>query len=270
MPDSRRAHASSATSPAPCPAGKRFRTPEAEPASKTSAAPGSRGSRNVAAPINAAAAAKRAAHATRPDEEARARRAAAGSVRATTAPRERSRVGVLVAVLAGFAIAAAIIYVLGSALLGVALQDDRPDAQAATGQEAPAADAESNESARSVARFKDGDTLDAMSYTYSITQGEDGAYIFGYQIQGSSAAPVTLFTLAGDPVGFVCLDSQFYVVSNTENGFCVQSFLPGDGSMPVNFRTGEVTVADLDLDGTELLLTDTSGKVYTVELGGAA
>ena len=50
----------------------------------------------------------------------------------------------------------------------------------------------------------------------------------------------------------------------------VQSFLPGDGSMPVNFRTGEATVADLDLDGTELLLTDTSGKVYTVELGGAA
>ena len=266
MPESRPSRTPSPSSgPSSRPEGRRFRQ-------TGSAAP--RNASNVQAPINAAEAAKHAAHATRPEEEARARRAALGTDRpsAATPSRRGGRARVAVAVLVGCALAAAILFVLGGAFLGVMLHDDRADVsgEAAqldlSGRKTDGAPADGSQ--QQVALYADGDTIDAMSYTYSIAVTEDGRTIFGYQMQGSEAAPIELFEVAGDPVGFVVKDYVFYVVSNTEDGFCIQSIMHSDGGVASVYRTGDVTVASIGLDGTDLTLTDTDGKAYTVALGG--
>lgn len=269
MPDSnsRPSRNSSANqSPSPRPAGRRFRSSDAPSSAEKS---------GVHAPINAAAAAKHAAHATRPEDEARARRAASGTQEPAVpaaARRQNGKRTVAIAVLVGCALAALLLFVLGNALLGVMLYDDRADsldtAALVDGNTSANGGDASAEEPQGVARYADGDTIDAMSYTYSIATSEDGRTIFGYQIQGSSAAPIELLEVAGDPVGFVMKNYVFYIVSNTEDGFCVQSILHADGGVASIYRTGDVTVEDIDLDGSDLVLTGADGNVYTVALGG--
>lgn len=207
----------------------------------------------VQAPVSAVATAKQAAHNPR-----------------SHAPGARARRGVVIGgMLVGFALAALLIYIVGGALINVMLHDDR-----ASGEEAMlAADAGTDAGGtqtRTVALAADNDTIDYLGYTYSLVEGEDGSVVFASQLVDSTAEPLALFTVSGTPVGFAWYDGFFYVVSNTDDGYVIQSFMPGDGSMPVDFLSGSETVTSLVLEGSELTLEETGGRTYVVNLADGA
>ena len=186
------------------------------------------------------------------------------------APGARARRGVVIGgMLVGLALAALLIYIVGGALINVMLHDDR-----ASGEEAMlAADAGTDAGGtqtRTVALAADNDTIDYLGYTYSLVEGEDGSVVFASQLVDSTAEPLALFTVSGTPVGFAWYDGFFYVVSNTDDGYVIQSFMPGDGSMPVDFLSGSETVTSLVLEGSELTLEETGGRTYVVNLADGA
>ena len=200
----------------------------------------------VQAPVSAVATAKQAAHNPR-----------------SHAPGARAHRGVVIGgMLVGFALAALLIYIVGGALINVMLHDDR-----ASGEEAMlAADAGTDAGGTQTRN----DTIDYLGYTYSLVEGEDGSVVFASQLVDSTAEPLALFTVSGTPVGFAWYDGFFYVVSNTDDGYVIQSFMPGDGSMPVDFLSGSETVTSLVLEGSELTLEETGGRTYVVNLADGA
>lgn len=211
------------------------------------------------APINAADAAHRAARAGARELDRLRRDAAGHAVRAPHGERPRAnRMIVAASVLAGIALAALVLYGLGSAVVG-ALLADGPDAASST--------AETDDPNRSegVARVAENESMQANGYVYSIVREGDG-YVFGYQYPGSDADPFALFEIPGDPVGFALYQGVFYVLSNADGAYCVQSYVHSDGSVPGDYYHGEGTMTDLELDGAQLVLTDDAGRTYTLEL----
>lgn len=216
------------------------------------------GSRRAQAPINAADAAHRAARAEGRDVERLRRDASGRPARPThqTHARTRRLVAVLAAV-AGIACAVLVIYVAGGAVVEALLADDA-DAVAAD-------EVAGEEQTESVARVADGETIEAYGYTYSIIQ-QDGGSVFAYQYTDSDAAPLALFTVTGDPVGFVLYQGVFFVLSNADGRYYVQSYVHSDGSAAVDYYQGAGTMSDLSIDGSQLELTNTEGRTYTLSL----
>ncbi len=213
----------------------------------------------VHAPINAAEAAHRAARADGRELD-RLRHDAAGQA-VQTAPQMRSRTNrlvVMVPALIGILCAALLICVVGSAVAGALLADD-------TEAIAAADEADSGGQSGSVVRVADGETIEANGYTYSIIQQDDG-YAFGYQYADSDAESLALFEITGDPVGFALYQGVFYLLSNADGVFYVQSYVHSDGSAAVDYYHAEGTMTDLALDEDQLVLTDTEGRTYTLAL----
>lgn len=215
-------------------------------------------------PINAAEAAKRAARAPR-GEGGALRQAAAGTNRERSEQLGRRREdsshrGAIVGAFIGIALAIVVLVVAGRAVLGVLLYDDR----AAGASMAADADASAATEPTAVAVDADG-SITFLGSTYSIATADDGTYLMTYQTSASANA-VTAFTITGEPVGFALYEGTFYVVSNTEGSYHIQTFVPGDGSLAVDFRDGSGTITSIALDGSELQLTDDTDKVYTLEL----
>lgn len=231
-----------------------------------------RGSDGVQAPINAAGAAHEAARAHARDLE-RLRREASGAAapRRSRISREGSsvpggsertrRIIVAASVFVGCALAALVLFVGGRAVVDALLHDDAAD-DAMAAVDGASEDASTQ---RRVARMAEQGTIATGGYVYSI-EADDAAYVFAYRYDEHGADPTPLFEVSGAPLGFVYFDGVFYIVSNEDDGFVVLSYVFGDGSLPVEFYRGEGTMADLDLDDAGLVLTDTEGRTYTLEL----
>lgn len=248
------------------PAGKRFRTASTTAGEGGAAATSAPRRSATQAPINAAEAAHRAARATNHEENARARRAASGSSRAVRdGGAHTNKAVVAVSVLVGVALAALLVYIIGSAVLGVFLHDDRQDTADDTMIEQPL-DGQQPEEQQTVVLLADGGSITYLGSSFTIFTAEDGSYQFGSQLANSELAPVALFALPGDPVGFALYKSTFYIVCNTDTGYTVQSYVPGDGSIPADYHTGEETITEIALDGSDLVLTEEGGKTYTLDL----
>ena len=242
-------------------------------------AAGARAEGGVQPLINAAEAAHRAARAHAGDLD-RARREAAGAGRAgavsaglragrdgatPSAARDgRGRHAVTVlSVLIGCALAAAVLFVGGRALVAVLLDDGAADGAVAAGASAGEAGARDG-----VARFDAGEKIVDGSSTYLIIPDGDG-YAFARRQGTEDAAVAALFEIPGTPVGFALHDGVLYIVSNSADGCLVQSYLYGDGSLPGDFYEGSGNVVDLALDGSDLVLTMADGRDYTLALPDA-
>ena len=236
--------------------------PAARRASAPQPAPG------VRAPINAAAAAKRAARVKPGEDEERLRAEAAGTVRAprcrggAAAPAgagaNRAVTGAAVAIGALLAVLA--VFVLGNALVGTLLSDSGREpvisAQASAENQAATVDPADPGAAAIV----------YGSRRYAVAAAQDGSYVLtrGDAVAGGDV--LTLFTLAGSPAGIACYDGTLYAVSNLDGGYAVQAFVEGDGSIPTTIAEGDGTVTGVALDGEQLELTIDTGQIGTIDL----
>lgn len=229
------------------------------------------GSNGVQAPINAARAAREAAHAHVRDLE-RLRREASGAAvpRRSRTSREGNgvpggsertrRVIIAASVFVGCALAALVLFIGGRAVVDALLHDGASDDAVVAADGA----SEGASAQRHVARTAEQGSIATGGYVYSIEA--DDAYVFAYCYEGRGTDPSPLFEVSGAPLGFVYFDGVFYIVSNEDNGFVVLSYVYGDGSLPVEFYRGEGTMVDLDLDDAGLVLTDAEARTYTLEL----
>ena len=215
-----------------------------ESAMRASGAQTAREPSDVQAPINAVDAARQAARSDA-DHSERFR-----------------RVAIIVSMLVGCGLALLVIVVAWRGVVGALLSDGSDEEQAMQ-----AADASNPETG--VVRYADGGSLFYSGYSYSITK-TDGDYAFTVQSEPGEGEPAVVFTLSGKPLGFVLCDGIFYVVSNRDGRFFVQSLMPGDGSLPSDYYEGEGTMVDIGLEGTELQLTEENGRAYTLELAPAS
>lgn len=239
--------------------GTRFAAPRGVPAEGS----GAQGRSGVQAPINAAAAAHGAARA-KAGEADRFRRDAAGrAVASAPASEQRGRRAVVaVSVIAGVVLAVLLLVVAGNAVVGALLQDGADTDAVETAGQAPADAAPT----ATVALVSDGGSIELDAQTYSIISTGDGAYAFACQYRDSSDEPLALFDVTGDPVGFALYQGTFYLVTNADGSYSVQSYVPADGSVPADYQQGEGTVTDLALDGSQLKLTEDTGDTVTIDL----
>lgn len=218
--------------------------------------------RGAHAPINAAEAAHRAARTVDTKERTRQRQAAAGVGRARAEELGRAKSNGHAAAIAGavigIALACALIWFVGGAVLRVFMADGP------VADEVAAADrADTTASATADASG----TLDVIGFTYSFELTPEGDYALARQNIGSSADPLTVFLVTGEPVGMATYNGVIYVVSNLDGSFYLQSFIPGDGSVPSEPTQEEGTVTGIELQDSELRLTEEGGRIYTLELG---
>lgn len=218
--------------------------------------------RGAHAPINAAEAAHRAARTVDTKERTRQRQAAAGVGRARAEELGRAKssghAGAIAGAAIGIALACALIWFVGGAVLR-AFMADGPVADEVT-----AADrADTTASATADASG----TLDVIGFTYSFELTPEGDYALARQNIGSSSDPLTVFLVTGEPVGMATYNGVIYVVSNLDGSFYLQSFIPGDGSVPSEPTQEEGTVTGIELQDSELRLTEEGGRIYTLELG---
>ena len=257
---------SAASAPTPRPAAAKA------PAHTARSVAGAQKASGVRAPINAASAAKRAAHA-RPGEEGKLRVAAAGTAR--SARRDASARGsaatgggskvMYIAIIAGAVLAALAFFIVGRALLGAFMSDGEQ-------QEPVAAVSVMKQPVDSASSAGEGDELPAVTYgttVYSARVDDDG---FTYVTRSSVDAPdesLDLFACNGDLVGMAYCQGVLYTVCNVDGSCEVAAYVDGDGSVPVIYRETEGAPASIALDGTKLTITYEDGSTNTIELGVA-
>ena len=205
---------------------------------------------DVQAPINALDAARRAARA-QPEDIDRLRIAAAGTDRGVMRERSRRTSPVLAAAaaLVGIALAALVVYLVGSALVGVATYRD-----GAAAQEKEAA----------------GDiTEGVLSLTYGgrtyelVADGDAGALV---RDSGSGDEPEVLANLSYAPVGMVRHGSMVYAVSSSNASYEVVARDLGNGGIASVIAEGEGHVQTIELQSNSLLLVFDSGESTTIPL----
>lgn len=228
---------------------------------------------HIERPINAATAARGAAHARSAEAGSHYRRAAAGvgerrgrelDARAASAGGRTNHAAVVASAIAGVALAAALIFFVGDALMNVLLFDDAERVPAS--RQAAIEGGAAVESPSQACVDADG-AIDYMGNTHTVQKLDDGAWHFCYQTAGDDGAEaLSYFTITGDPVGFALYQGVFFVVSNADGSWHIQSFVPGDGSAAADYRSDTGTVESIALDGSELELTEAGGRTYTLDL----
>lgn len=230
----------------------------------------------VTAPINAAAAARRAASAPGA-EQIRLRQAAAGvsAERARALGRGGQPVGRAVriaAVVAGGALALLLAVIIFRALMGVALFDDRAaGGGASTGaSSSDGAGARLPEDPEDDVAAADG-VLSWNDRSYTLAQGSDGTWWLCYQYRDSDAAPLSACALTGNAVGFARRENVIYLVSTSSGRTFVQSYVYADGSLPADLADFDGETVNIAIDGDGLLLFDQAGgSVGSVRLQASA
>lgn len=267
MPTANGNHRARSAASAPTPR----RTAAKAPAHTARSVAGAQKASGVRAPINAASAAKRAAHA-RPGEEGKLRVAAAGTAR--SARRDASARGsaamggggkmMYIAIVVGAVLAALVFFFVGRALLGAFMSDGE--------QETVTAVSEKEQPVDNASSAGEGDELPAVTYgttVYSARVDDDG---FTYVTRSSVDAPdesLDLFACNGDLVGMAYCQGVLYTVCNVDGSCEVAAYVDGDGSVPVIYRETEGAPASVTLDGTKLTITYEDGSTNTIELGVA-
>lgn len=220
--------------------------------------------RATRAPLNAASAARRAARTGTDDERLRYRQAAAGVSRERAermgGQRRAGRAPAVVGAAIGVLMACALIWFVGGTALRAFMYDGP-----AGGDAEDAALAERREDDGAPAATDAAGELEVMGSTYRILPTE-GGWSLTYQLSGSDAEPLPLFAVTGEPVGMATFEHFIYVVSNRDGRFHIQSFLPGDGSVPIDLRDEEGTATGVALDGSVLRIAREGDADYTLDL----
>lgn len=253
-------------------------------------------------PVNAARAAKRAAHTASPEEGARLRAAAAGTARrrpadgkgpvrlgaerasaAASRPRHASSTrasGIHATRRApqkrpapsrpqarsprALTIACVIIGALLAALLVYILGRAVLGAMLAPDAVDEAGTSQPAQVDQAVT-YKDGAAIDYGDVRYAIQVEEDGtATVVRSSASGDDG--ISLFQLSGEPAGLAVYHATVYAVSNTDAGYQVQAYVYSSGAMPTVVTEGEDTVVGVALDGAKLQLTDEAGRVFSLDL----
>ncbi len=110
---------------------------------------------------------------------------------------------------------------------------------------------------------------------FSIRQGDDGKYALVGSPEGSSTSSVnTYFEFEGTPVQLVLYNGAIIIPENLGDGWDVLAYTMGAGSMSTqvtdsngNAVTGSGQITDVKLDGSNLLITDSTGQTTTIALG---
>lgn len=102
--------------------------------------------------------------------------------------------------------------------------------------------------------------------SYALAQGEDGAW--SVTADGEAA-----FALSGTPTAIILCNGILVVPENLDGGWDVVAYMPADGSLPTqvtdadgNVVGGSGSVASAELDGSSLIVTDSTGATTTVSL----
>ena len=205
-------------------------------------------------PVNALDAAKRAAHA-KPEEREHLRAAAAGRRRAVShgAAERSGRALSFAAALVGIALAAVVIYLIGSALTGVAHHRDG---------------AAAGEAELTVSRSSEGTAKKSIEYggfAYRLSAKGDGCVLQRYP-QGSEDESSGLCEMDGSPVGVIEYSGTVYAVSTTDADYRVASLALGDGCVPVELAQADGCVKKAELSDGVLKLELRDGTMKTIEL----
>lgn len=218
----------------------------------------------VTPPINAAAAARRAASAPGA-EQIRLRQAAAGvsAERARALGRDKQSAGRAVriaAVAVGGTLALLLAIIIFRGLMGVALFDDL-----AAKNSAPAGASSSDEAAVRPPEDPEDDvaaadgTLSWNDLSYTLAQDSDGTWWLCYQYRDSDAAPLPACALTSEAVGFARRANVIYLVSTNSSRTFVQAYVYADGSLPADLADFDGKATSIDIEGDELRLFDQAG-----------
>lgn len=113
-------------------------------------------------------------------------------------------------------------------------------------------------------------------YTYSVSQGPDGVWsLMRRSGDNSDGSAVAIVSLSGTPVSVALHQDTLLVAENLSDGtWDVISYVAADGSTASqllgsdgNPVTGQGELASSEVDGSNLVLTDTAGAKTTVPLG---
>lgn len=113
-------------------------------------------------------------------------------------------------------------------------------------------------------------------YTYSVSQGSDGVWSLMRQSgDNTDGSAVAIVSLSGTPVSVALHQDTLLVAENLSDGtWDVISYVAADGSTASqllgsdgNPVTGQGELASSEVDGSNLVLTDTAGAKTTVPLG---
>jgi len=110
-------------------------------------------------------------------------------------------------------------------------------------------------------------------YAYSVSQDQNGTWSVVRKLEDGTGA-TALFTLSGTPFKLVLWEDTILVPENLADGWDVMAYTIADGSEAVRYATsdgtpvgGQGTLADVRLEGNNLLLTDADGQLLTIPLG---
>lgn len=225
--------------------------------------PSRRPAPGVHAPINAASAAKRAAHA-KAGQEGALRAAAAGTSHARASRPHDSgrspRALTYAAIGIGALLALVLAFVLARAVMGAMLAPDARDTAASTQP------ASVNQAVTLNADDLGSTTITYGNRVYAVRSFDDGIVRVTRGTAGTSSEAVSLFDIVGTPVGLAVYDGTVYAVANLDGIYTVRAYVDADGSMPTTIAEESGNVSNVALDGSNLRLTDLDGKVFEINL----
>ena len=225
--------------------------------------PSRRPASGVHAPINAASAAKRAAHA-KAGQEGALRAAAAGTSRARMSRSSESnhapRALTYAAIGIGALLALVLAFVLARAIIGAMLAPDARDTAASTQP------ASVNQAVTLNADDLGSTTITYGNRVYAVRGFDDGVVRVTRGTVGTSSEAVSLFDIVGTPVGLAVYDGTVYAVANLDGIYTVRAYVDADGSMPTTIAEESGNVSNVALDGSALKLTNLDGRVFEINL----
>ncbi len=102
--------------------------------------------------------------------------------------------------------------------------------------------------------------------SYALAQGEDGAW--AVTADGEAA-----FSVSGTPTAIILCNGVLVIPENLDGSWDVIAYMPADGSLPNqvtdadgNVVGGSGSVTSAELDGSGLVVTDSTGATTTVAL----
>lgn len=170
---------------------------------------------------------------------------------------ERTKKNIFI-IVGGAILVLAVLFFLVRCVTGALTASDEAPAQTQQAEQPAEAQQQEAEASGSV-------VLHGVSY--ALAQGEDGAW--SVTADGEAA-----FGLSGTPTAIILCNGVLVVPENLEGGWDVIAYMPADGSLPMqvtdadgNLVGGSGSVVSAELDGSNLVVTDSTGATTTVALG---
>ncbi len=128
---------------------------------------------------------------------------------------------------------------------------------------APSAEEQPSEAQQQESAADGAVTLHGVSYALAQVDG-------GWAVTADGA---TAFELSGTPSGIIVSNGILIIPESLESGWDVLAYMPADGSLPTQVTnsdgspvTGSGSITSAELDGANLLVTDSAGATTAVAL----